>query len=83
MSVLSGSLRGIGHSFVPMLIYIVGLCVIRVLWVLFVFPVWTSPIGLMTCYPVSWLATALALAVTRLIAEKKLKLLKREAGASL
>ena len=83
MSVLSGSLRGIGHSFVPMLIYVVGLCVIRVLWVLFVFPVWTSPIGLMTCYPVSWLATALALAVTRLIAEKKLKLLKREAAASL
>ena len=82
MGVLSSSLRGLGRTIAPMLTYVIGLCGIRILWVLLVFPSWTSPIGLMTCYPVSWFITAAVLAVMRLTYEKRLKSMKADSSVS-
>ena len=73
ISVLSGALRGIGYSILQMILYIIGLCGTRVLWVYAVFPFWKSPIGLMMCYPASWFMCILFLGTARIIAEKKLK----------
>lgn len=73
LSVLSGCLRGIGYSILQMVMYVIGLCGSRIIWIFFVFPFIDSPIWLMVCYPVSWLTTILMLGISRLIAEKKLK----------
>ena len=73
MDVLSGYLRGVGYSLIPMFTCIFGVCAIRVLWVLFVFPIFSTPIGLLVCYPVSWGMTILLHAVNCVFAAKKLK----------
>lgn len=73
LSVLSGSLRGIGYSVLQTILYIIGLCGTRVLWVYTVFPFWKSPVGLMMCYPASWIVCIILLGSARLVAEKKLK----------
>ncbi len=75
LSVISGALRGIGYSILQMILYIVGLCGTRVVWVYTAFPFWTSPVGLMMCYPVSWIVCIIFLGTARIVAEKKLKLI--------
>ncbi len=61
IEIVSGSLRGIGDALVPMIITLVGVCVLRLIWVWGVFPVFHSLGGLTACYPVSWILTAGAL----------------------
>ena len=60
MDVLVGSLRGMGNSFVPMIISIAGVCVFRVGWVYTVFAAHHTLQTLYLSYPVSWAMTALA-----------------------
>ncbi len=61
--VLTGALRGMGHSFVPMLITLVGICLLRVVWLYTVVPL--SPVLTTTLlsYPITWVLTALAFIV--------------------
>ena len=73
LSVLSGALRGIGYSILQMVLYIVGLCGTRVLWVYLAFPHLHSPVGLMLCYPASWIVCIIFLGTARIIGEKKLR----------
>ena len=73
LSVLSGALRGIGYSILQMILYIIGLCGTRVLWVYLVFPYLHTPVGLMLCYPASWIVCIIFLGTARIVAEKKLK----------
>ena len=75
LSVLSGALRGIGYSILQMVLYVIGLCGTRVIWVYAVFPFWNSPVGLMMCYPVSWMVCIIFLGTARIVAEKKLRLI--------
>ena len=58
MDVISGSLRGLGHSFKPMLVTILGVCVFRIIWVACVFPIDRSMVCLMISYPVSWIVVS-------------------------
>lgn len=62
MDVSTGALRGIGSSFIPMLISVLGVCGIRVGWVLTIFqiPAFHTPEWLYTSYPISWAVTFLA-----------------------
>lgn len=62
LDVFSGALRGMGQSLAPALICVVGVCGIRILWVIFVFPQYRSFASLMVVYPVSWVATIMVLA---------------------
>ncbi len=66
MEVLSGYLRGLGRSFVPMLSSLTGACVFRVFWVLVVFPLeaFNSPTGLYYVMPLSWALTCTLHAIT-------------------
>lgn len=61
IEILTGSLRGIGDAFVPLIITVVGICVLRLIWVATLFPIFHVIDGLCACYPISWAITALAL----------------------
>ena len=56
--VLPGAIRGIGYTFKSMIITLLGTCVSRVIWVLFVVPHNNTLITVLSCYPVSWGITA-------------------------
>lgn len=62
LDVFSGALRGMGQSLAPALTCVVGVCGIRILWVIFVFPQYHSFASLMVVYPVSWITTIMVLA---------------------
>ena len=54
MDALSGSLRGTGSSFIPMIITILSICVLRIIWIYTVFAAFRTPFTLFLSYPVSW-----------------------------
>lgn len=56
--VMTGYLRGFGISFVPAVLVMVGVCVIRIIWIQTVFPLSKTFETIMTAYPVSLFATA-------------------------
>ena len=57
--VVTGALRGIGASFVSMILTVLGICGIRVLWIYTVFqiPRFHSQTMLYISYPLSWIVT--------------------------
>ena len=57
LDVFSGALSGMGKSLPPALTCMAGVCGIRILWVIFVFPRYNSFASLMVVYPVSWVIT--------------------------
>lgn len=59
MEVTTGALRGIGSSFAPMVISIVGICGIRLGWIATVFqiPAYHTPESLFWSFPLSWSVT--------------------------
>ena len=57
-NVLSGALRGMGASIVNMATSIIGVCGIRIVWIMTVFKTTPSFETLFLCYPVSWLGVA-------------------------
>lgn len=59
IEILSGTMRGTGESFVPMLMTCFGVCVTRVLWVAFVVPHFDDVMWVLYSYPVSWTLTSL------------------------
>ena len=61
MDVSTGALRGLGASFVPMVISVLGVCGIRIGWIYTVFqiPQFHTPRCLFFSYPVSWAVTFL------------------------
>lgn len=59
MDVFTGSLRGLGYSFIPMLISILGACGFRILWIFTIFSWHKTLTTLYISYPVSWLITLL------------------------
>ena len=61
MDVSTGALRGLGASFVPMLISVLGVCGIRIGWIYTIFqiPRFHTPQCLYLSYPISWFITFL------------------------
>lgn len=72
MDVLLGSLRGMGNSFVPMIMSILGVCGVRLVWVLAVFPLNPTLPMLYVSYPLSWAFTSLCHLVCFVFVRKKL-----------
>lgn len=58
IEVLSGAMRGAGDSFVPTVITCIGVCVLRVLWILFVVSTWHTVMMLALAYAITWGATS-------------------------
>ena len=61
MDVMTGALRGIGYSMLPMIVSLLGSCAFRILWVVTVFAAAPSMTSLMLSYPISWSLTFAAL----------------------
>ena len=61
MDVLSGAMRGMGQAIVPMIVAIVGACLLRVVWVMTIFKAIPTLHCLFLSYPVSWVITVCAM----------------------
>ena len=57
MEVMVGLLRGMGSSVTPMVVSILGACVLRIVWILTIFPLNPTLPTLYLSYPVSWFIT--------------------------
>ena len=64
--VMSGYLRGFGISLGPAILTMIGVCVVRLLWIQFVFPLSRTFRTIMLVYPVSLSLTALMIFVSLL-----------------
>ena len=75
MDTLSGAMRGLGYSVIPMIISIGAICVLRALWIFYVFPTesFHSLIGIYTVYPISWSLGLIALSIALFIVYKRIK----------
>lgn len=80
MDTTTGSMRGIGSSVIPMVITVVGVCVMRIVWIYTVFaiPRYHTFAGLFISYPISWLLTFTALIISyHIIMNRRIRLGKR------
>ena len=58
IEIFAGSLRGIGDVVLPMLMTCGGICVFRVIWIVFVLPLNRTLNMIVYSYPISWALTA-------------------------
>ncbi len=72
MDVLASCLRGRGYSVLPMVVSLVGSCLLRLVWIATVFQLFRSTTTLYISYPLSWILTALVHLVCLLVVRKKL-----------
>ena len=63
IEILSNAMRGAGDSLTPMLICLVGVCVLRILWIVAVVPFCNSIAVVSMSYPLTWGVTALAFVI--------------------
>lgn len=63
VELLVGAVRGAGKSFVPMLISVFGICVVRLIWLFTVVPVHHTVNTVAASYPITWTITSLALLI--------------------
>lgn len=80
--VMSGYLRGFGISLVPALLVIFGVCGVRILWILFVFPTSRAFSTIMYVYPISLATTALLIGIALLVFRPSRKLAQDTASPS-
>lgn len=75
MDVLVGALRGIGYSFMPMIVSLIGVCGLRLMWIATVFkmPKYHSIDTIYVSYPLSWLVAALVLLICFIWAKKRIE----------
>ena len=73
MDVMVGGLRGIGSSIIPMIVSLIGVCVLRIAWIYSVFKKYQTLDALYVSYPISWLMTLLVLVLCYEIVSKQLK----------
>ena len=63
IEILSGTLRGVGDAWMPLVITGIGVCAVRVLWIMFVLPHYHTIIGAAFCYPLTWSLTTVAFVI--------------------
>lgn len=60
---MSGSMRGAGSSFIPMLISLLTLCVFRVAYLYVLVPIFDNIHVITWCYPVSWVLNTIVFSI--------------------
>ena len=75
MDVFTGALRGLGKSLLPMLVSVVGVCVLRIVWIFTIFqiPQFHTPSCLYLSYLISWALTFLAQSLLFTVSLRKLR----------
>ena len=63
IEIISGAVRGAGDSILPMIITCVGICVLRVGWIMLAVPVWRDISTVCYSYPITWSITSVAFLV--------------------
>lgn len=83
MNSVFGSVRGMGYSVMPLIMNIIGTCVVRLLWIFVIFPLPTFHTfsGLALLYPASWLASTVLIAAISIFAFVRLNKMVRASGA--
>ena len=74
MEVFVGSMRGLGYVMAPMIVSLIGACVLRLVWIGTIFQMERfHTIGMLyLIYPISWVITTIAHIVTYVIIRKKM-----------
>lgn len=75
--VTAGALRGLGYSFTPMVITLIGTCVVRIVYVKCTLLADTI-IHLMRIYPITWIITGIGMVVTYLLISRRVYSKPRE-----
>ncbi|HJB24998.1 MAG TPA: MATE family efflux transporter [Firmicutes bacterium] len=52
--ILAGVIRGAGNATVPMIISIFNMCIVRILWLTILLPIWQDFNLVLICYPLTW-----------------------------
>jgi Na+-driven multidrug efflux pump len=73
MDVLTGLLRGMGSSTLPMIITVGGVCGLRIFWIYTVFAAYPSITVLYLIHPISWIVTTMSLVICFAVFYKKEK----------
>ena len=60
IEVLAGAMRGVGDVLVPMIITLVGICLLRIAWLVGAMEIAPTINAIIFSYPVTWILTALA-----------------------
>ena len=63
IEILSGAIRGVGEALQPMIITMIGVCVLRLIWIWAVLPMHNTPGMVAASYPVTWGITAVVFIV--------------------
>ncbi len=72
IEVISGALRGWGHSFIPAFLSLFFVCGTRMVWLFVIFPMNRSFEWLLTVYPVSWILAVASLTAAYFYVKRKL-----------
>ncbi len=59
IEIYSGSLRGVGDSWIPMIIISVGICLLRVIWLFIAVPLNPVITTILFSYPFTWVITSI------------------------
>lgn len=73
MDVAASQIRGMGKSFEPMIVSLLGACGIRIFWIYFVLPLNKTLTNLYWAYPVSWAVTFFAQFIMYFVLKNKMK----------
>ena len=62
MDGMANSIRGIGHSLMPVISSLLGACIFRIIWLftIFLIPQFHTPQTIFISYPISWILTFIA-----------------------
>ena len=63
IEVYASTLRGVGDTFVTMLLSLAGVCLVRIVWVHFAFGMYHEFFYIIIAYPLSWFITAILFTV--------------------
>lgn len=63
IEILSGTLRGVGDAWMPLIITGIGVCLVRVLWIICAIPHFQSILAAAFCYPLTWTLSSIAFVV--------------------
>ncbi len=71
MEVCVGLVRGLSYSIMPVIVTLVGTCILRIAWIYMVFPVYGTYESIMISYPISWAITTIAHYISYLCVKKR------------
>ena len=76
IEIFSGSLRGIGDSWIAMIMTASGVCVLRIAWIIAMVPKYPNIFTILWAYPLSWVTTSILFIIYMFLFSKMRRWLK-------